>query len=112
MCGDLGTCEYPTMTHPSRSRIAGRWVGILYIIGTLAAIVSVAAISPFSSADNALQAVADSATGLRVGVLAILTMGLALALIPVIAYPSSGPMGRRSRAATSSSAAASRPSGT
>jgi hypothetical protein len=81
------------MTLPSRSRIAGRWVGILYIVGTLAGITSVAALSRISSADNTLQAVADSSAGLSVAVLAVLTMGLALALIPVIAYPVLRPHG-------------------
>lgn len=93
MCRGRRHCQYPTMTHPSPSRIAGRRVGILYIVGTLAGITSVVALSSVASADNALQAVADSATGLRVGVLAILTMGLALALIPVIAYPILRPHG-------------------
>jgi Domain of unknown function (DUF4386) len=90
---DPGNCEYPTMTLPSRSRIAGRWVGILYIIGTVAGITSVAALASLSSADNTLHAVADSSTGLSVAVVAVLTMGIALALIPLIAYPVLRPHG-------------------
>jgi hypothetical protein len=87
MCGDPGNCHDFTMSLPSSARIAGRRVGILYIIGTLAGIASVAAIAPISSADNTLKAVADSSTGLSVAVLAVLTMGIALAMIPLIAYP-------------------------
>lgn len=81
------------MSTANKSRTAGRTVGILYIVGTLAGIASVAALAPISSADSTLQAVADSPTGLRLGVLAILTMGLALAMIPVIAYPILSPHG-------------------
>lgn len=93
MCPAPAPCQYPTMSLPSSTRIAGRRVGILYIVGTLAGIVSVAALAPVTSADSALQAVADSSTRLSIAVLAVLTMGLALAMIPLVAYPVLRPHG-------------------
>ncbi len=75
------------VTSSALPRIAGRRVGVLYIIGTLAGIASVTALSGVASSDDALGAIAESSTGLSIAVVAVLAMGLALAMIPVIAYP-------------------------
>ena len=66
------------------NRIA-RTVGILYIIGTVAGILSVIATGPVRSTQGVL--VAENETRLVVGALCVLTMGLALAMIPVIMFP-------------------------
>lgn len=69
----------------SPSNRTARMVGVLYIIGTVAGILSVIATGPVRSAQGVLMA--GNETRLVVGALCVLTMGLALAMIPVIMFP-------------------------
>lgn len=66
---------------------AGRIVGVLYVTGTALGILSVALTSPVTGADDVIDAAADHGTSLTAGALAILGMAVALALIPVFAFP-------------------------
>ncbi len=66
---------------------AGRIVGLLYVTGTALGILSVALTSPVTGANNVMEAAADHGTSLTAGALAILGMAVALALIPVFAFP-------------------------
>jgi hypothetical protein len=66
---------------------AGRIVGVLYVTGTALGILSVALTTPVTGADNVIDAAVDHSTSLTAGALAILGMAVALALIPVIAFP-------------------------
>ncbi len=66
-------------------------VGILYIIGTVAGILSLAAISSILEEPETFQEVARQVTAnenqVILGALFVLTMGLALALVPVMMFP-------------------------
>lgn len=62
-------------------------VGILYIIGTVAGILSVVATAPVLNDPGNLASIAGDGNRLVVGALLVLTMGLALALVPVVLYP-------------------------
>lgn len=62
-------------------------VGILYILGTVAGVCSVVATQPVLAAPDYLGQIATHENQLLVGSLFVLTMGLALALVPVLLYP-------------------------
>jgi hypothetical protein len=62
-------------------------VGILYIIGTVAGILSVIFTEPIRSAQDPLLSVSANEAPIMVGALFVLTMGLALAMVPVVAFP-------------------------
>jgi hypothetical protein len=62
-------------------------VGILYILGTVAGVGSVLITQPVLSAPDFLGQIAANATPLLLGSLFVLTMGLSLALVPVLLYP-------------------------
>jgi Domain of unknown function (DUF4386) len=62
-------------------------VGILYIIGTVAGVLSVVATSGILDAPDTLGQVAAHANRVRWGALSVLVMGLSLALIPAVLYP-------------------------
>lgn len=62
-------------------------IGALFIIGTVAGILSVVATAPFRGNPNDLSAIAASEQQLIIGALLILTMGLALALVPIVLFP-------------------------
>jgi hypothetical protein len=62
-------------------------VGILFIIGTVAGILSVVFTQPVSNAPEYLTAVMTNKTQVILGALFILTMGLSLALVPVVLFP-------------------------
>lgn len=62
-------------------------IGVLYIIGTVAGVLSVVAATPVLSAPDELARNAVAGNRLLIGALLVLTMGLALALIPVVLYP-------------------------
>ena len=70
-----------------QTKTIGRAVGILYILGTVFGILSVAVTSSISGSDDVLGAAASHETELALGALLILAMGLVLAMIPVVAYP-------------------------
>jgi Domain of unknown function (DUF4386) len=63
-----------------------RTVGVLFIIGTVAGILSRVVTGPIQSAPNHLMSVAASETQLVVGSLLVLMMGLALAMVPVMMF--------------------------
>ena len=62
-------------------------IGVLYIIGTVAGVLSVVAATPVLNAPDELARNAVAGSQLLIGALLVLTMGLALALIPVVLYP-------------------------
>ena len=62
-------------------------VGILYIIGTVAGISSVIATGPIFGASDYLAKVAANPNQLTFGGLFVMTMGLALAMVPVLLFP-------------------------
>lgn len=62
-------------------------VGILYIIGTAAGILSVVVTGAILDAPDSLALVSANANRVILGGLFILTMGLALAMVPVVMYP-------------------------
>ena len=63
-------------------------VGILYIIGTVAGVSSVIATGPiFERRQTCLAKVAANPNQLTLGVLLVLTMGLALAMVPALLFP-------------------------
>ncbi len=62
-------------------------VGILYIIGTAAGVASVVVTGPVLDAPDYLDKVAANANPMIIGALFVLTMGLALAMVPVFMFP-------------------------
>ncbi|MFN2300155.1 MAG: DUF4386 domain-containing protein [Anaerolineales bacterium] len=62
-------------------------VGILYIIGTAAGVLSVLTTQPVLGSPDYLAMIAADNTPILAGILLVLTMGFALAVIPVILYP-------------------------
>jgi hypothetical protein len=62
-------------------------VGVLYIIGTVAGVLSVVVTMPILGASDYLAKVAASANQLTVGALLVLLMGLALAMVPAMLFP-------------------------
>jgi hypothetical protein len=69
------------------NRSAGIIVGLLYIVGTVAGVLSAVVTKPLFGAADPLASVAADERRLRLGALLVLTMGLALALVPVVAFP-------------------------
>ncbi len=69
------------------SRQTARIVGALYITGTVAGILSVVLTGPVRNAQNYFVSVSANETRLVVGALCILTLGLALAMVPVMMFP-------------------------
>ncbi len=70
-----------------KSKGPGRAVGMLYITGTVLGIVSVALTSPVTGADDVVGAASTHRASLTAGAFVILGMAVALALIPVFAFP-------------------------
>ena len=62
-------------------------VGVLYIIGTLAGVLSVVFTSPSLSAPDYLGRIPANENQIILGGLCVLVMGFALALVPVLLYP-------------------------
>jgi hypothetical protein len=62
-------------------------IGALYIIGTVAGVLSVVFAMPLLSPPDDLARIAGAGNQLVVAALLVLTMGLALALVPVVLYP-------------------------
>ena len=61
--------------------------GVLYIIGTVAGILSLALSQPVSDAQDSLTGVAANANQVIVATLFVLLMGLSLAMFSVVLYP-------------------------
>ncbi len=68
-------------------RTAATIVGILYIVGTVAGILSVGVTGGLLDAPDYLDVVASNASQATLGALLILTMGLALAMVPAVVFP-------------------------
>jgi hypothetical protein len=64
-----------------------RTMGILYILGTISGILSRVVTGPILSTQDLLASVSANGNPITLGALFVLTMGLALAMIPVMAYP-------------------------
>jgi hypothetical protein len=62
-------------------------VGVLYIIGTVAGVLSVVFTGPTVNAPDVLSQVSATRSQIVVGALFVLLMGFALALIPVLVFP-------------------------
>jgi hypothetical protein len=62
-------------------------VGILYIIGTVAGVLSVVVTQPVLGAPDVLSKIAADETPVLAGALLVLTMGIALAMVPVVLFP-------------------------
>jgi len=64
-----------------------RTLGILYILGTISGILSRVITGPIQSAPDLLVSISANGNQITLGALFVLMMGLALIMIPVIAYP-------------------------
>ena len=64
-----------------------RIVGVLYIIGTIAGILSLVFTDPIRDGQNILANISANENRMILGALSIVTMGLALSMIPVLMYP-------------------------
>jgi hypothetical protein len=62
-------------------------VGLLYIVGTVAGVLSVLVTNPILNDPEYLARLAADGHQFIVGALLVLTMGVALALVPVVLYP-------------------------
>jgi hypothetical protein len=62
-------------------------VGVLYIIGTAAGVLSVVVTDPVLNGSDVLANVAANPNPLTMGALLVLLMGLALAMVPVLLFP-------------------------
>ena len=62
-------------------------VGVLFIIGTVAGVLSVVVTQPLLTAPDFLSKIAVDEKPLVAGVLLVLTMGFALAMVPMVLYP-------------------------
>lgn len=62
-------------------------VGALFIVGTVAGVLSVIFTGPILNSPDYLDKVAANENQLKVGALFVLTMGLALAMVPVMMFP-------------------------
>jgi len=69
------------------NRMTARIVGALFIIGTVAGSLSQVFTEPIRDAQDALSSVSANETPIILGALFWLTMGLALAMVPVVAFP-------------------------
>ncbi len=61
--------------------------GVLYIIGTVSGVLSLAPSAPLRDAENLLTSVAANASQVKIATLCIVLMGLSLAMVPVVLYP-------------------------
>lgn len=68
-------------------RKAAITVGVLFIIGTVAGVLSAVVTMPVLNNPDYLARIASDSNRLVIGALLVLTMGLALALVPVVLYP-------------------------
>jgi hypothetical protein len=64
-----------------------RIMGVLYIIGTISGILSLVFTGPIRSAQDMLASVSANGNPITLGALFVLTMGLALAMVPVVGFP-------------------------
>lgn len=79
----------PRSGHSEREhRAAAITAGMLYIIGTVAGVLSKAVTYfPVHNADDPLAYAADHSGAVATGALLVLVMGLSLAMVPVVLFP-------------------------
>ncbi len=75
----------------SADRKAAAWIGVLFIIGTVAGALSLIVTDPVLAGPAYLAQVAAQPNQLAIGALLVLLMGFALAMVPVVFWP----VGRR-----------------
>jgi len=75
--------ENPKTTH----RMTALLVGALFIVGTVAGVLSVICLNPIQSNPDFLLEAAENQNRIILGALLILTMGFSLTTIPVLMYP-------------------------
>jgi hypothetical protein len=61
--------------------------GVLYIVGTVAGILSLVLSQPLRDAHDPLAGAAANANQVTVAALCVVLMGLSLAMVPVVLYP-------------------------
>jgi hypothetical protein len=61
--------------------------GVLYIIGTIAGVLSLAFSGPIRVEQDVLASIAANAGQVRIAILCVLVMGLSLAMVPIVLYP-------------------------
>ena len=71
----------------SKYRKTATVVGVLFIIGTVSGILSVIITGPILDDPDYLILIATNKTQLAVGAVCVLTMGLSLAMVPVVIFP-------------------------
>jgi hypothetical protein len=69
------------------TRKAAIAVGVLYIIGTVAGILSIVFTGSIRNAQDLLAGISANESQIVIGALFVFTMGLALAMVPVVAFP-------------------------
>jgi hypothetical protein len=69
------------------NRKAAAIIGALYIVGTVSGILSRVVMGSILSSSDLLASIAAKGSQIALGALFVLTMGLALAMIPVVAFP-------------------------
>ena len=74
-------------SRPATSRNTAIVVGVLYIIGTLAGILSLVFTAPIVEQPDYLTRVSTNPNQIVIGSLFVLTMGLALAMVPLMMFP-------------------------
>jgi hypothetical protein len=89
-CQKLNLVKGTALTRKNKmnsNKTTARIVGTLFIIGTIAGILSVVFTSPILSDPDYLLKVSANENQLILGVIFVLTMGFALAMVPVIMFP-------------------------
>ena len=71
----------------SDHRRTAAFVGILFIVGTAAGVLSVACTSAVLSSSDYLARISANANPVKLGALFVLVMGFALAMVPVLVFP-------------------------
>jgi hypothetical protein len=69
------------------ARKSATTVGVLYVLGTVAGVLSVVLTSPILNNPDYLMKVSANANQIIIGALLVLIMGLALAMVPVVIFP-------------------------
>lgn len=72
---------------PRQHRGAATAAGVLYIVGTAAGVLASIVSAPVAGADDPFAAAADHSGAVVTTALLVLTMGLALAFVPVVLFP-------------------------
>lgn len=84
----VGTGSVAVTGHSVRGdRAAATTAGILYIVGTVAGVLSVVVTAPARGAADSFAAGAQHSGGVVSGALLVLVMGLSLAFVPVVLFP-------------------------